>query len=432
MAARRGLHALLPALLLALGTLAQAPLAAQDSGAVSAAERARFGHGNLRPGADGNDPSSPRYANFDEAKAGDLAPPPLFAAPEDATPAGWPARRAELARMVEDEWVGRIPPAADALTVDWEREVTPEGGEHWIGRVGPDGGPVVDGVLTLPEQSAGPVPVVIEYTYVWPPGFRFRGPPPPSLRDAALARGWGHVAYRPTLLQADDLGKIADGVIGLAGWPRAERDWGALRAWGWGASRLRERLAADPRIDGSRVALAGHSRFGKAVLVAAAFDHGFADALVSSSGAGGAKLMRRDFGERIENMADPYASIWYAARIRHYAGRASVADWPVDAHMLIALRAPRPLLIATGLAEQGDGWTDPHGQWLATLAAREAWRAAGAETFAATGRPEPGSGPVDTPLAFLQHGEGHVMWPAYDAFLAHAERFAHGTGDANP
>ena len=412
-------------LALTLGLLAAAPLAAQDSGAVAAAERARFGHGELRPGADGNDPSSPRYANFDEAEVGDLAPPPLFADPADALPEGWPGRRAEIARLVENEWVGRIPPGAAELTIDWTRDIDADGSEHWRGLLAPGDteGPAIDAVVTLPEGT-GPVPVVIGYTYIWPPGFRLPGPPQPSLREAALARGWGHVAYRPTLLQADDLGKISEGVIGLAGWPRGEHDWGALRAWGWGASRLREALGVHPRIDAQRIALAGHSRFGKAVLVAAAFDHAFADALVSSSGAGGAKLMRRDFGERIENMADPYASIWYAPRIRHYAGRASVADWPVDAHMLIALRAPRPLMIATGRAEQGDGWTDPHGQWLATLSARAAWRVTGAEIFAQAERPEPGSGPVEAPLAFWQHGEGHVMWPAYQPFFDHAERFA--------
>ena len=213
-------------------------------------------------------------------------------------------------------------------------------------------------------------------------------------------------------------------MIGLGRCPREEHDWGALRAWGWGASALRERLAADPRIDGTRVSLAGHSRFGKAVLVAAAFDHQFADALVSSSGAGGAKLMRRDFGERIENMADPYASVWYAPRIRHYAGQASVADWPVDAHMLIALRAPRPLFIATGLAEKGDGWTDPKGQWIATALARPAWGAYDRPVFPDQPRPGPNSGPTDAPLGFWQHGEGHVMWPAFLPFFAHADSFA--------
>jgi hypothetical protein len=406
--------------LLAVAALVSAQAAlGQTNEAVQASEVARFGYGALRPGANGNDPTAPNASNADEATVGDLPVPPLL-------PGGarWQERRAEIARLVEREWVGEIPAEAGKLGIVWSKQ-RENRGEHWLGQLSAaDGrmGPVIDGTLSLPPGK-GPFPVMIEYSYIWPPGFRWPGPPMPSLRDAALRHGWAHFAYRPALLQPDALGKLCEGVIGLVRCPRAEHDWGALRAWGWGASRLRERLAADPRIDGARISLAGHSRFGKAVLAAAAFDHGFADALVSSSGAGGAKLMRRDFGERIENMADPYASIWHAPRIRHYAGRASVADWPVDAHMLIALRAPRPLFIATGLTEKGDGWTDPNGQWLATVLARPAWSAYDGAVFADQPRPVPHSGPTDTPLAFWQHGEGHVMWPAFAPFFAHADRF---------
>ena len=410
------------ATLLALAGMAFASSAfGQTSAEVQAGEVARFGYGALRPGANGNDPAAPNAANADEAKVGNLSVPPLLRPGES-----WQDRRAEVARLVESEWVGEIPAAADGLRIVWSKQTEQQGGEHWLGQVAAPGGrmgPAIDGMLSLPPGK-GPFPVVIEYSYIWPPGFHWPGPPMPSLREAALKHGWAHVAYRPTLLQADDLGKLCDGVIGLVRCPREEHDWGALRAWGWGASKLRERLAADPRLDGSRISLAGHSRFGKAVLVAAAFDHDFADALVSSSGAGGAKLMRRDFGERIENMADPYASVWYAPRIRFYAGKASVADWPVDAPMLIALRAPAPLLITTGLAEKGDGWTDPAGQWLATALARPAWAAYGTAVFADQDRPAPGSGAVDSALGFWQHGEGHVMYPAFTAFFAHADRFA--------
>lgn len=408
------------AALLALMMLVGAGAAhARSSADVHAAEMARFGHAPLRPGANGNDPASPNAANIDEAKVGNLPVPPLLRSGQR-----WQDRRPEIARLVEREWVGEIPAEAGKLRVVWSKHHK-EGGEHWIGQVvSPSGrmGPVIDGTLTLPAGN-GPFPVVIEYSYIWPPGLRLSGPPRASLTAAALRRGWAHFAYRPTLLQADDLGKLCAGVIGLVRCPREEHDWGALRAWGWGASRLRERLAGDPRIDGARIGLAGHSRFGKAVVVAAAFDHAFADALVSSSGAGGAKLMRRDFGERIENMADAYASVWYAPRIRRYAGIASVAYWPVDAHMLIALRAPRPLFISTGLTEKGDGWTDPHGQWLAATLARPGWSAHGSPVFPDQPRPVPNSGPVATPLAFWQHDEGHVMWPAFAPFLAHAERF---------
>lgn len=406
------------------------PLHAQTADEVSAAERARFGNGELRRGADGNNPDAPNYANFDEANVGDLQPPPLFASDADATPAGWPARRAELARLVEDEFVGRIPEAAKDLRVVWSSEEEPGGGTHLVGQVmAPDGrmGPTIDAVVTMPPGATGPVPVVIEYAYMLPPGFVI----PPSMmprrsvREVALERGWAHVAYRATLLQADDLAKLQDGVIGLTRFPREEHDWGALRAWGWGASRLRERLAMDPRIAGDRISLAGHSRFGKAVLAAAAFDHEFADALVSSSGAGGAKLMRRDLGERIENMADPYASIWYAPRIRHYAGKATVADWPVDAHMMIALRAPRPLFVASGLASEGDAWVDPRGQWLAVGLAQPAWELQGLPVPSESEQPAPlGRDQALFPLGWYQHDQGHVMTPAVDAFIDHANAFA--------
>ena len=404
-----------------------APLHAQTSDEVSAAERARFGHGELRPGADGNNPQAPNYANFDEAKVGDLQLPPLITSPAQASPEGWPARREEIARLVEDEFVGRIPEAAAELRVVWSAQPEDDGGTHLVGQIAsPHGhmGPAIDAVVTLPPGASGPVPAIIEYSYIWPPGFRMPGPAPRSMKDVALERGWAHVAYRPTLLQADDLAKLADGVIAQARFPREENDWGALRAWGWGASRLREHLAADPRIAGDRISLAGHSRFGKAVLVAAAFDHDFADALVSSSGAGGAKLMRRDLGERLENMADPYASIWYAPRIRYYAGKASVADWPVDAHMLMALRAPRPLFVATGLASEGDAWVDPRGQWLAVQLAQPAWDALG-QPVPRTGQPLPLSREqARYPLAWYQHDQGHVMTPAAEAFIDHAEAFA--------
>lgn len=418
----------------ALALAAALPAAAQDARTgptaddIHEAERLRFDFGPLQPGRD-SDQTSPNAANFDEAKVGDLVPPPLFASPADATPEGWARRRAELARLIEDNWTGRIPEAAGDLRIVWNKSASAPDRrydvEQWIGQiVAPDGrtGPVIDATLTLPKGARG-VPVLIDYTYIWPANFRPSGPTPPSPKDMALARGWGHVAYRVQLLQADTAAEMEQGVIGLVRWPRERHDWGALRAWGWGASRLREALAADPRIDGGRISLAGHSRFGKAVLVAAAFDHAFADALVSSSGAGGAKLMRRDFGEHWNNMAGSYAFHWYTPNVMEYAGHKTVADLPVDAHMLIALRAPRPLLVSSGLAEKGDDWVDPRGMWIATSLAEPAWGLAGLPVPPSAEMPAPLEGYRDYPLAFYQHDQGHVMWPAVEALLDHEERF---------
>ncbi len=417
----------------ALALIMGMPVWGQTAEDVHAAERARFGFGELRPGADG-DPNSPRAANSDESRIVPSALPPLFASSTPPSPEEWPARRAELVRLVEDNWVGRIPEVVAQFRVVWSKqpaETAQRGAtaEQWIGQViAPDGrmGPAIDAIVTFPRDAES-APALIDYSYIWPGGRTpsFAGPPPPDGVAMALGRGFAHVAYRPQMLQADTAAQMQQGVIGLARWPRERHDWGALRAWAWGASRLREELARDPRVDGDRISLQGHSRFGKGVLVAAAFDHAFADANVSSSGAGGAKLMRRDFGERWENMASSGAFHWYTPNVMAYArGDQTTANLPVDAHTLIALRAPRPLFVTSGVAEKGDAWVDPTGMWQAVRAAQPAWAVFG--TPVPTDRmPEPGADPdAAYRLGWYQHTEGHVPWPGYAEFYEHEARFA--------
>ena len=109
-------------------------------------------------------------------------------------------------------------------------------------------------------------PALIDYTYVWPGGRapNFGGSPPLDGVAMALSHGFTHVAYRPQMLQADSAAQMSQGVIGLARWPREQTDWGALRAWAWGASQLREELARDPRINGERISL--HDAVGEQIL----------------------------------------------------------------------------------------------------------------------------------------------------------------------
>jgi hypothetical protein len=408
------------------------PALAQTAQAVHEAERIRLGFGELRPGADG-DPKSPRAANSDEAKVGSYTLPPLFANAADRTPQGWAKRRAKLMRLVEDNWTGRIPDVVVRFRIAWHKEQVGENAqsttEHWTGQViSPDGrtGPVVDATVTWPIRNVQ-VPALISYSYVWPGGKapNFPGPPPPDAVAQALDHGFAYVEYRPQLLQSDSGATMKEGVIGLARWPREKTDWGALRAWAWGASQLREELARDPRINGKRISLTGHSRFGKGVLVAAAFDLAFADAHVSSSGAGGAKIMRRDFGERWENLAGSGEFHWFAPNAMFYAQQGhSVAELPIDAHTLIALRAPHPLFVTSGRADKGDSWVDPRGMWLATQAAQPVWRIFGA-SIPASDMPQPqDAAQAGYPLAWYQHGEGHVPWPAYESFYAHEAKFA--------
>jgi hypothetical protein len=406
---------------------------AQTAADVHSAELARFGFGPLRPGASG-DPGKPNSANSDEAKAGTFGLPPLFASSTRPTPEGWAERRGELLRLVEDNWVGRIPEVVSQFRVVWSKDKIdgPAGtvAEHWVGQViAPDGGmgPTVDARITFPARAQG-VPAFIEYTYVWPggrvPNFG-GGPPPPDSVQTALDHGFAHVAYRPQMLQSDSGATMQQGIIGLARWPREQYDWGALRAWSWGASQLREELARDPRINGQRISLAGHSRFGKGVLVAAAFDLAFADADVSSSGAGGAKLMRRDFGERWENLAGSGEFHWFTPNVMAYArGDQTTANLPIDAHTLIALRAPRPLFVTSGMASKGDSWVDPTGMWMAVRAAEPAWGLFG-NAVPTEAMPAPGTDPDALyKLGWYQHTEGHVPWPGYGEFFEHEARFA--------
>jgi hypothetical protein len=424
----RWLAAAAAVLAFAAGTLASA----QTAEDVHAAERARFSFGELRHGASGT-PTDANAANSDEAKVGPFTLPPLFAGSTPPTQEQWNQRRAELARLVEDNWVGRIPEVVAQFKVVWRKEpVEARRGaktEQWIGQViAPDGrmGPTIDAILTFPVKAAN-APALIDYTYIWPGGRtpNFGGPPPPDGVAMALARGFTHVAYRPQLLQADNAAQMQQGVIGLARWPREKTDWGALRAWAWGASQLREEMARDPRINANRISLQGHSRFGKGVLVAAAFDHAFADANVSSSGAGGAKLMRRDFGERWANMASSGAFHWFTPNIMDYArGDRTTADLPVDAHTLIALRAPRPLFITSGVAAKGDAWVDPTGMWQAERAAQPAWLLFGS-TVPTGAMPKAGSDEDALyTLGWYQHTEGHIPWPGYEEFFEHEARFA--------
>ncbi len=432
-----GRHWLATGLLMICGILAMPIVAQDDAVDVHTMERELFGFGELRRGASGNSEDE-NAANSIEANVGEYTVPPLFEHAMQQTTGGWPSRRAELARMVEDNWVGRIPAVVESFEIEWERvpliaaSVTQYYDlarmEEWTGVIiTPDGrrGPTISARLYIPKVDR-PTPALINYTYMWPGGVtpNFGGPPPPDSIMQALENGWSYIAYHPQMLQADNSVEMQDGIIGLARWPRQQYDWGALRAWAWGASQLREQLATDPRINGNRIALTGHSRFGKGTLVAAAFDHAFHDAHISSSGAGGAKLMRRDFGERWENMSGDGAFHWFTPNIMNYAreGR-SVHDLPIDAHSLIALRAPRPLFITSGMADKGDSWVDPAGMWTAAMLAQPAWDMHGLPTPRGGMPVSESREQMAYPLGWYQHGEGHVPWPAYDEFYEHAERF---------
>jgi hypothetical protein len=217
---------------------------------------------------------------------------------------------------------------------------------------------------------------------------------------------------------------LTAGIIGLVnkGQFRKAEDWGALRAWGWGASRALDYFETDKNVDAKHVALEGHSRYGKATIVAMAYDSRFWTAYVSSSGEGGAKLHRRNWGEIIENVAATSEYHWMAGNFLKYAGPLNWNDLPVDSHELVAMCAPRPVFLSAG-ATNGDGWVDAKGTFLAGVGAGPVYKLLGKKDLGTAEFP-----PIETPLvdgdvAFRQHSSGHTDGPNWPVFLTFAGRY---------
>ena len=292
----------------------------------------------------------------------------------------WRQRRPEIVEDFDREIYGRVP--ANTPKVNWEvtsitREtngtvpvITKKLAGHVDNSSDTNITVTIDLTLSTPANATSPVPVMMQFGFNFPPGFfaRFRGTNAPggtngpgrggfggdsgpTWQQQVLAKGWGYAILTPTSFQADNGAGLTQGIIGLMnqGQPRKPDDWGALRAWAWGASRALDYFETDKAVDAKRVGIEGHSRYGKATLVAMAYDPRFAIAYVSSSGEGGAKLHRRNWGEMVENLAGSGEYHWMAGNFIKYAGPLNWNDLPVDAHELIALCAPRPVFISGGV-----------------------------------------------------------------------------------
>jgi hypothetical protein len=257
---------------------------------------------------------------------------------------------------------------------------------------------------------------------------RFPGLAPgsgPTWELQVLAKGWGYAILVPTTIQADSGGGLTEGVIGLAnkGQPRNLDDWGALRAWAWGASRALDYFETDPSVDAHKVGIEGLSRYGKAALVTMAYDQRFAVAFVGSSGEAGAKLYRRNFGEQVENIAASGEYHWMAGNFLKYAGPLTTNDLPVDAHELIALCAPRPVFISTGSPKVEGGWVDAKGMFMGAVAAGPVYRLLGKRGLETAEFPPIETTLIDGDIGFRSHAGGHTTGPNWPTFLTFASRY---------
>jgi hypothetical protein len=314
--------------------------------------------------------------NYEESRVGSYTlPDPLVTSggPVRSRDA-WPPRRREILELFREHVYGRSPGPPERIRFDTiEEDLHALAGAATLRRIAiisshDDREHRFELTLFLPNNRR-PAPVFLllnnrpasntdptrrEKSGFWP-------------AEELIARGYGIAALQVGELAPDDKDRFRDGVIrffeGTASGPRPRNAWGALAAWGWGASRAMDYFATEPRIDTAHVAVVGHSRGGKAALWAGAEDERFALIVSNESGEGGAALSRRVYGETLARITESFPH-WFAQNYASYAGR--VADLPVDQHMLISLIAPRAVYVASA---DEDLWSDPRGEFLALAAA---------------------------------------------------------------
>ena len=426
----------------------------------------QLGITKLRPGPSGSTaPDTVNPANYDHAKANPFPDYPDALTLKNGTKVTtgeqwWQQRRPEIVEDFEREVVGRIP--ANVPEVHWEVTETVETkvgdlpviAKRVIGHVDnsacPDITVDIKMAVVVPAIAKRPVPTLMMFGWgtmpddplpsFGAPGSSSAGPSDPPSTNQLIAAGWGYVSLSTTSIQADNGAGLRAGIIGLTnhGRPRKPDDWGSLRAWSWGAARALDFLETEPAIDAKHVGIEGVSRYGKAALVAMAFEPRFAMVLVGSSGAGGAKPHRRNFGETVENLTASAEYHWMAGNFLKYGaeegsfGKKTAGDLPVDSHELIALCAPRPTFISYGIPEKGDAnWLDQHGSYMATVAAGVVFRLLGAHDigdqadYRVAKMPAYNTGLLDGELAWRQHDGGHEDRSNMKHFIGWANNLIH-------
>jgi hypothetical protein len=468
----------------------------------------QLGIAALRPGPSGNE-NAPDHANYDEALANPYPglPDPLTADDGEKIATAkqwWEKRRPEIVNAFEEDIYGRIP--TDTPKVTWTVTATEKdevGGipviiKRLVGHVDNAADPAIDVniamTLVLPANAAKPVPVLMMFgptNFPAPPQptpfelFRinmalkkalaatdpslqsvfdqnfFYQPispvpfaptennadgDPPSTQEL-IADGWGFALLNPVSVQADNGAGLTAGIIGLVnkGQPRKPDDWGALRAWQWGASRGFDYLETEPLVDAGHIGIEGVSRYGKAALVTMAFDRRFAMVLIGSSGKGGATLERRNWGEAVESLASSGEYHWMAGNYLNYAaaqskdGPGNASQMPVDSHELIALCAPRLAFVSYGIPERGDAkWLDHKGSYMAAIAAGKVFRLLGVKDLGVgddyhpdhVTLPPVNDGLLAGHLAWRQDDGGHTDAPNMKYFIQWVDKFIHHTAPA--
>ena len=336
--------------------------------------------------------------------------------------ADWPDRRAELVRLFEQHVYGVAPPPPEKVDFAVEADAA---GNVEVRRVAvacetPGGEFTFPFKLFVPAGASAeePAPVVLlinnrsaDLIALEDGGTEFF--PWRAITDA----GYAAAAFQYGDVAPDDEEEFDAKLLAAYGMDgdRPADGCGALAAWGWGASRVLDYCERTPELDASRVAVAGHSRGGKAALWAAARDPRFSIAYSNESGCGGAALSRRRFGETVARINASFPH-WFCPRFRDYDGNEDAL--PVDQHQLIAAIAPRAVYVASA-AE--DLWADPRGEFLSLAGANPAFALYGDPPLTAGDFPQVGGQVVRGRRGYhLRAGSHDLKREDWDRFLAFA------------
>src|SRR5260370_3077631 len=390
-------------------------------------------------------------ANYEESAAGTYTlPDPLVLANGKSVrnaKTWYQKRRPEIVRLFEENQYGRSPGRPAGMSFEVFDKGTPALDGKAVRRPvkvyfsGNKRGPKMDLLLYLPAKAQKPAPLLLNLSFsansttVDDPGIK-----PGEIwgRDkkrvpAAGGRSFGKLNAAPFLDAGYGVATVYYGDIDpdfAEGLPYGVRalylkpgqtepapdEWGSIAAWAWGLSRALDYLETDKGVDAKRVAILGVSRLGKTVMWAGARDTRFALVIASCSGEGGAAISRRDYGETVAHLTAPSRYPYqFAANYGKFAEH--VDRMPVDANMLVALMAPRPVLLQTG---DTDLWSDPKGEFLAAVAAGPVFRLLGKQGLETDQWPAAGT-PILHTLGYYMHAGGHGTiasdWDQYLKFL---------------
>jgi hypothetical protein len=391
--------------------------------------------------------------NYDESKVGMYTLPDALTL-NDGKPVrsakDWPKRRAEIVKIFETQQYGIAP----GRPADESFEVTDKGTPALNGKAirkqvtihlaKDPSWPAIHLIEYLPAKATKPVPMYFDINFgavqaaVDDPGIapqKVRDPKTDELVDAKPGgRGFGRInveifldagigvaTFNYAELDPDTLTGFSHGIRAKYPRPgqtgeddRAPDAWGSIAAWAWGMSRVEDYFETDKQVDAKRVAIHGVSRLGKTVTWAGANDQRFAAVIASCGGEGGAALSHRDYGETIAHLTAPSRYPYqFAANYAKWGGFPDKA--PMDANMLLALIAPRPVLLQTGST---DNWSDPKGEFLAAVAAGPVYKLLGKQDLGTDAWPAAKVPLYSNGLNYYMHDGGHGMVPTdYDIYV---------------